>query len=326
MLRRRKKLFGGARFNPLVYSPALWLDASDIATLFQDRTGASASTPVVSNADPVGTWKDKSGNARHVTAASDAGRPTYVTGVQNSLPGIRFDRVNDYLTRASGLGVGGLAGYTLFGVLSYSSTGNQLALNAENYVVRVQGNGATVLEYVSSSATDYGQYTATIAAHIATQVYDGSQTGNANRLKVYTDGTQQSLTFFGTIGATLAASTSFTLGIADNDKVTAPFGGDWLELIVVPSVLSTADVAKFHRYLAQKWMSNLTNLTATVYSDYQFLEWTAVDMASSYSVYYRLNGATSWTLATTTTSTFAVVSGLTAGLTYDFRVDAEFGA
>ena len=36
MLRRRKKLFGGARFNPLVYSPALWLDASDASTLIMD--------------------------------------------------------------------------------------------------------------------------------------------------------------------------------------------------------------------------------------------------------------------------------------------------
>ena len=53
MLRRRKKLFGGARFNPLVYSPALWLDASDASTLVMDgaRTFASASTQFLNITD-----------------------------------------------------------------------------------------------------------------------------------------------------------------------------------------------------------------------------------------------------------------------------------
>ena len=52
---------------------ALWLDASDSATLFQD---AAATTPATAASDPVGYWGDKSGNGRHVTQSTAASRPT----------------------------------------------------------------------------------------------------------------------------------------------------------------------------------------------------------------------------------------------------------
>lgn len=59
-------------FDVLSLSPALWLDASDLSTLFTD---AAATTPATSNGDNIGAWRDKSGNARHFTQ-SGATRPT----------------------------------------------------------------------------------------------------------------------------------------------------------------------------------------------------------------------------------------------------------
>ncbi len=46
---------------------ALWLDASDSATLFQNSDGT---TPATASSDPVGYWGDKSGNGRHLTQAT----------------------------------------------------------------------------------------------------------------------------------------------------------------------------------------------------------------------------------------------------------------
>ena len=60
---------------PLVAGLGLWLDPRDPSTLFQERTGASASTPAQVG-DPVGTILDKSGNGNHATAPSDGARPT----------------------------------------------------------------------------------------------------------------------------------------------------------------------------------------------------------------------------------------------------------
>ena len=42
----------------------LWLDASDGSTLFTDSAGT---TPATADGDPVGCWKDKSGNAKNAT-------------------------------------------------------------------------------------------------------------------------------------------------------------------------------------------------------------------------------------------------------------------
>ena len=47
--------------------------------------------------DPVKQWSDKSGNARHLIAPSDAARPTYTTGSQNGLAGLTTDGINDVL-------------------------------------------------------------------------------------------------------------------------------------------------------------------------------------------------------------------------------------
>src|SRR4029077_278075 len=39
--------------------------------------------------------------------------------------------------------------------------------------------------------------------HLYSAVYDGTQTGNSNRLKIYMDGVQQTLTIDGTVPATI---------------------------------------------------------------------------------------------------------------------------
>lgn len=77
----------------------LWLKAD--TGLYQERTGASATTPASADADPVGSWLDQSGQANHITAASDARRPALKLAIQNGLPVVRFDGVDDYLNRAT---------------------------------------------------------------------------------------------------------------------------------------------------------------------------------------------------------------------------------
>ena len=58
--------------------------------------------------------------------------------------------------------------------------------------------------------TPTGQLTASTWTHI-TVVYDGTATGNANRLKIYINGVKQNLTFAGTIPASTQATTSNAL-------------------------------------------------------------------------------------------------------------------
>jgi hypothetical protein len=66
---------------------ALWLDASDASTLFQD---VAATTPATATSDPVGAWLDKSGNARHATQSTAGSRPLVGAVVANGRRGVNF--------------------------------------------------------------------------------------------------------------------------------------------------------------------------------------------------------------------------------------------
>lgn len=54
--------------------PGVWLDPSDLTTLFQDSAGT---TPVTAAGQSVGLVLDKSGRGHHATQATAAARPTY---------------------------------------------------------------------------------------------------------------------------------------------------------------------------------------------------------------------------------------------------------
>lgn len=90
-------LMGGSQsFNPLsIPGLQLWLSTRYPSSMLQER--ASETTLAAANGDPVGTWRDLSGNARHVKAAADSNRPTIATSAQNGWPALAFDGSDDYL-------------------------------------------------------------------------------------------------------------------------------------------------------------------------------------------------------------------------------------
>ena len=80
-----------AQFSPLDLSPALWLDAG-LSPLFQLSGGTTAAA---ADGDPVGYWGDLSGNGNHATQAGAGKRLTLKLAIQNSLPVLRGDGVDD---------------------------------------------------------------------------------------------------------------------------------------------------------------------------------------------------------------------------------------
>lgn len=69
----------------------LWLDASDSSTLYQSSGGSLASA----DGDPVGQWRDKSGNSNHLSQTDGTKKPVVKLAVKNNLPCVRFDGSND---------------------------------------------------------------------------------------------------------------------------------------------------------------------------------------------------------------------------------------
>lgn len=89
----------GARFgfSPAILfaanEPGLWLDPSDLTTLFQDAAGT---TPVTTPGQPVGCILDKSGRGNHATQSTAASRPTYQVDA-GGRGYLSFDGVDDFL-------------------------------------------------------------------------------------------------------------------------------------------------------------------------------------------------------------------------------------
>lgn len=236
-------------FTPNTFSPALWLDASDQSTMYQERTGASATTLVSSDADPIGTWKDKSGNGRHVTAPSDAARPTFKAAIQNGRSVARFDGVNDILQGLVTMGISGAAYRTLFTVqLEYTSSNfppvyihgqNGIAGSTFSHMfyptkIHLDIWGASLL----GATINPGQWSV-----VSSQIRTADNTG-----LLWRNGT---------------AATGSTGVVNTNDNrhaVGGVYGGssqnvatDIAEIIYYPSNLSTSQRQQVERYLANKW-------------------------------------------------------------------------
>ena len=79
-------------FNPKSISGlALWLDASAPGSLFQDTSAATAAT---ANPNPVGYWKDLSGNGKNATQGTANNRPIISPAFRNGRTVLRFDGIN----------------------------------------------------------------------------------------------------------------------------------------------------------------------------------------------------------------------------------------
>jgi hypothetical protein len=83
----------GGGFSPSAVSPHLWLDPSDLSTLFQTD---DTSTPVTADGQTVGRVNDKSGNGFHLTQSTAGSRPLYKTA--GGLHWLEFDGVDNYLS------------------------------------------------------------------------------------------------------------------------------------------------------------------------------------------------------------------------------------
>ena len=80
-----------------------------------------------------------------------------------------------------------------------------------------------------------------------TFVFDGTQTGNSNRMKIFVNGLDQMLTFFGDIPST-TSSPSGPANIGRDYWNSTTFGGAFSDVRIYNRALSDADVAQLYSY------------------------------------------------------------------------------
>lgn len=243
---------GASAFDPLSLSPALWLDASDASTLFQDSAGT---TPATADSDVVGMWADKSGNGRHVTQTTTANKPLLKLAQQNGLNVVLFDGSNDTLTR--------------------SIIGSDIFSANQNYIVAVmKQDGTQVNNTVIGWRTDNTSNRIVIHATYADVIYWDSVNQTTSRvsasqpsgwddavviLECLRDGSQSAISVNGTQLVSGAAPNSLVvsgteiLNVGSYITGTVPLKGWLLELFVLKNGIGSDSRSTLRAYLNLKW-------------------------------------------------------------------------
>ena len=225
------------RFSPLSLLPAMWLDASDAATLYDATSGGS----LVAADGTVARWEDKSGNARHLTQGTLANRPTRKTSMYNGRDIVRVFGSGDLMAR-TGFSVSNPV--TVFAVvyLSADVSGFRVAYGFGANVFAMGYNNTAQLYAFSSTGIAVSRSRPTTLEILRA-------TSNTTSSSISANGTQTT----GSIAA--HSTTTFAIG-GNNAGATHP--SDFAEFLVFPTALSSANTRNVEIYLSNKWGIALT--------------------------------------------------------------------
>lgn len=229
-----------------------------------------------SNNGLVGYWSFDEGTS---TAATDfSGRGNHGTLTNMSLPptstsgwsrgklggGLNFDGVNDYVNAGNVTHIDGSSGVT-YSAWVYRTGGSRYdgiiskfdGFNSIDMLLagEIAGMDDIFLRVSNSPSSGYAYTTNNILTpnvwnHVV-MVFDGSQTGNSNRLKLYVNNVQQSLTFIGSVG-TNAPTVSSNVNIGFYNSTANYFVGKIDEPRIYNRALSASEVSSLYTSGAQK--------------------------------------------------------------------------
>ena len=192
----------------------VWYDASNGSTTNFNVT--------LSDNDDVSQWKDKSGTGHNANKSGNASvKPNWRSNIQNGYGIIRFNGSSESLNINPITFMQSQSAFTMFVVAKATSlSGNRALVGTNTSGYRIYFNGTNY-----QIATASGTGTSSVAGdttnfHIFTVIFDGTATGNANRLKFRYDEQDQSLNFGATtVGtATNASATHFYIGVDDTNS------------------------------------------------------------------------------------------------------------
>jgi hypothetical protein len=225
----------------------LWLDFSDITTLYTD---SAKTTPVTADDDVIGAAEDKSGNGKDATQAVTAKKYIYKTGIQNGLSIGRSNAVDDEMEfPATIIGTGAR---TVFIVMKNDNAANAVGIIDLNG----QANGGNGGNY---------DMTAEIAVRViaGATTYDTALAQNVFSLISISNGAGE------TVGATVCHLNSALLGVSSagtraintaadggklgNTPIGGVFDGDYCEALVYDTQLSVANRQAVETYFNDKW-------------------------------------------------------------------------
>ncbi len=236
---------------------ALWLDASDAATLFEDEAG----TDLAESGDGIAAWKDKSGNNHLFTQPTSADRP--ITGIAASSTGANvLDLSNDYLVGPAGILAANDDDYTY--VTVWNADTNHVG------AVYEQGQGANQRSSVLLVNANYGFNGQSNDAHDLVPYSSGTWNVSmltidnpaSPNLNIVHNGTNFSRDMAGK--ANLSVGTNGTRVGAKVSNNAERFDGKIAEILVYDRVLTPAELTSVGNYLSATYVTGSDTDAATV--------------------------------------------------------------
>lgn len=223
---------------------ALWLDASDSSTLFQD---AAATTPATATNDPVGAWLDKSGNGRHATQSTGANRPKANAAGMNGSRSVQFSGGNSELLSLGNLSsVFPSAAEVIVAYEPLSDTSYGLYETSSSSSYFRNGNGLSYFgAFAQSRQNGISVSMPTSGRHVAS-----IRCNSGGQQVVRLDGAQ---VFSGTPqGSGYLAGTSHVLGNNNNPASDTGLTGYITDVVAFPRILSDSERSRIERWMAAR--------------------------------------------------------------------------
>lgn len=247
---------GGIPFSQiLALNPEVAFSAAQTGSCFQERTGASATTPSAAD-EAVGSLKNWGTKGGFVVAPSDAARP--ILRASGGLRYLEGDGSDDVLTGALSA-LRAVAGWTI--ITGIRNTGSTAASRNIVFITTASANTRAGMFFASGSgvATVAGRRAAADSAATAAGAAHASTDYVAGGIGDYTN----TDAFVRANLVQEGQNTSWlTAGVTDNDAGSVqlfagagPSGflaGRLYSLLVFPSVLSAANLAVAERWTAQQ--------------------------------------------------------------------------
>lgn len=226
-------------YGPPTTNMIIWLDASDLTTLFQD---SSFATPVTTIGQSVGGWRDKSVNARSYIQPTSGSRGIYATG-----PCVIFNSSSLYLystNMPSSCNNNDIFIVTKPLTLAQNSTWRTLfrGVNTDHQVIIESGNTRLGTYHNNTGGfKQFGSLTLDGSARVVLEV----QISSTNTFTASLNG--------GAFTAATSAGTVDNLYALGNYQGGGQQWGEVNELLIYNGAVSASDRTTILSYLRQKW-------------------------------------------------------------------------
>lgn len=252
----------GMQFN-LVIPPSeipnlnIWYNGSASSTTVNGTPTNNFNTSVV-NGTAISQWNDLSGTG-HVSSATGGASayPNYAIPVQNGLGSVFYTAANsenlDINPTPWAQNLSGFSIYVVARPTSYAAT-FPLAVSNANLGIGYDGTYMTVGAATGNAqAQAFGKDTSKF--HMFGMIFDGTQTGNANRLRMRIDRQAQALTFTANVGTvTSVANDYFYFGGENRPSISLGFMDGYIgEVLMWTRALNTNEINGIENYLNNKW-------------------------------------------------------------------------